>query len=128
MERLSSLRILRDAALALIVASSLATGAALVACSNDSDAPHDQPVDSGQPADTGVDTGTPFDTGTDSGTPTDAISDANDASDASETVPECYTNPKTHYEIINACTDAARVDKKPTGLPFLADGGLPPPP
>lgn len=39
---------------------------------------------------------------------------------------DCYPDPKTHEEIINACTDASRVDKKPV-LPLLtADGGLPP--
>src|SRR5262245_24098153 len=25
---------------------------------------------------------------------------------------DCFMNPKTHYEIINACTDAESVDKK----------------
>lgn len=40
--------------------------------------------------------------------------------------PDCYMNPMTHVEIINACTDAERVDKTPD-LPLLgADGGLPP--
>ena len=39
---------------------------------------------------------------------------------------ECFTNPQTHFEIINACTDAERIDKQPT-LPLLQpDGGLPP--
>lgn len=88
--------------------------ALLMACTNDDDAPHDTPADTGSVV---VDTGSAVD----STTPSDAATDA-------VTVPECYTNPKTHYEIINACTDAARVDKKPTGLPFLSDGGLPPPP
>ena len=40
----------------------------------------------------------------------------------------CFMNPTTHFEIINACTDAARVDKKPPLPLLLADGGLPPPP
>lgn len=40
--------------------------------------------------------------------------------------PDCYENPQTHLEIINACTDAERVDKRPT-LPLLEpDGSLPP--
>lgn len=70
----------------------------------------------------------PLDTGTDT-----ALADAHpgdattDATDATETEPPCFDKPKTHYEIINACTDAARVDKKPTGLPFLPDGALPSP-
>ncbi len=133
----STLPSLRSAALALLVTAALAS-AALLACSNDSDAPHDAPVDSGQPVDTGADSGTPADAGSDTlgsdalssdALSSDALSsDAPDAIDAAETVPECYTNPKTHYEIINACTDAARVDKHPSGLPFLPDGALPPPP
>jgi hypothetical protein len=41
---------------------------------------------------------------------------------------DCFTNPQTHYEIINACTNAVKIDKSPT-LPLLyADGGLPPVP
>ncbi len=39
---------------------------------------------------------------------------------------DCFTNPKTHFEIINACTSAEKVDKE-SNLPLLlADGGLPP--
>ena len=38
----------------------------------------------------------------------------------------CFTNPTTHLEIINACTNAQYVDKHPN-LPLqLPDGGLPP--
>jgi hypothetical protein len=41
---------------------------------------------------------------------------------------DCFMNPQTHYEIINACTNAVKIDKSPT-LPLLyADGGLPPTP
>jgi hypothetical protein len=39
---------------------------------------------------------------------------------------DCFTNPKTHYEIINACTDAVRVKKAPNLRGLAADGGLPP--
>ena len=40
----------------------------------------------------------------------------------------CFTNPTTHYEIINACTNAQFVDKHPN-LPLqYPDGGLPPMP
>lgn len=40
--------------------------------------------------------------------------------------PACYTDPKTHVEIINACTDAEMVDKV-VNLPLLQpDGSLPP--
>jgi hypothetical protein len=39
---------------------------------------------------------------------------------------DCYLNPTTHFEIINACTDAVKLTKNPT-LPLLyPDGGLPP--
>jgi hypothetical protein len=38
----------------------------------------------------------------------------------------CFTNPQTHYELINACTNAEKVYKP--GRPPLqnADGSLPP--
>jgi hypothetical protein len=40
--------------------------------------------------------------------------------------PDCFDNPTTHYEIINACTDAEALEKNPV-LPLLnADGSLPP--
>ncbi len=39
---------------------------------------------------------------------------------------DCVVNPTTHLEIINACTDASRFDKKPNLPLLLADGGLPP--
>jgi hypothetical protein len=40
--------------------------------------------------------------------------------------PDCFTNPMTHVEIINACTTAQEVDLMPV-LPLLdMDGGLPP--
>ena len=39
---------------------------------------------------------------------------------------DCFTNPQSHEEIINACTDAVKIAKNPT-LPLLyPDGGLPP--
>jgi hypothetical protein len=39
---------------------------------------------------------------------------------------DCYPNPMTHVEIINACTDAQKIDAMPV-LPLLEpDGGLPP--
>ncbi len=41
---------------------------------------------------------------------------------------DCFMNPKTHFEIINACTDAVKITKNPT-LPLqYPDGGLPPTP
>ena len=40
--------------------------------------------------------------------------------------PDCFTNPKTHVEIINACTTAERIDKNPN-LPLLGPRGELPP-
>jgi hypothetical protein len=97
-----------------VLVAVLGLSACLSGCT-ENDAPHDTPASTG-PFDTGVDTGAPV-------VVPDATSDSSDA-----VPPECFTNPKTHFEIINACTDAARIDKHPTGLPFLPDGGLPPPP
>ena len=52
--------------------------------------------------------------------PKDAGMDATPTPDAS-----CFENPTTHVEIINACTTAQKVIKKPA-LPLLnADGSLP---
>ncbi|TKD11940.1 hypothetical protein [Polyangium fumosum] len=40
--------------------------------------------------------------------------------------PECFSEPTSHVEIINACTEAEKVDKV-VNLPLLnADGSLPP--
>ena len=95
-------------AIAALACSALAASFVVVACDNSSGTPHDNPpVDSGTG---GHDTGTGGNDGGNDGSPT----------------PDCFTNPKTHFEIINACTDAAKVDKKPT-LPLLQpDGSLPP--
>jgi predicted small secreted protein len=39
---------------------------------------------------------------------------------------QCFMHPKTHVEIINACTTAQGIDKQPV-LPLLkSDGTLPP--
>jgi hypothetical protein len=39
---------------------------------------------------------------------------------------DCFMNPTTHVEIINACTDSTKINKNPN-LPLrLPDGGLPP--
>ncbi len=39
---------------------------------------------------------------------------------------DCFDNPKTHFEIINACTTATKIPKNPTLSKLLPDGGLPP--
>lgn len=40
--------------------------------------------------------------------------------------PDCFENPTTHVEIINACTDATSVAKVPITPLLNADGSLPP--
>ena len=40
---------------------------------------------------------------------------------------DCYENPTTHLEIINACTDAESADKDPD-LPLLNEDGTVPDP
>jgi hypothetical protein len=37
----------------------------------------------------------------------------------------CFTNPQTHYEIINACTTDQAVDKTPVTPLRKPDGSLP---
>lgn len=57
-----------------------------------------------------------------------SASDAGGAGDASSatSASDCFPAPKTYLELINACTDAEKVDKQPV-LPLLGqDGGLPP--
>jgi hypothetical protein len=39
---------------------------------------------------------------------------------------DCFQNPMTHFEIINACTNAVKITKNPTLPKLLPDGGLPP--
>ncbi len=67
------------------------------------------------------------------GTSNKANSDARPTADAAP-IPDagvgpdaaCFTNPQSHYEIINACTNAQSVDKTATLPLTLSDGGLPP--
>jgi hypothetical protein len=40
--------------------------------------------------------------------------------------PDCYEQAKTYVQIINACTDAERVQKDPELPQLLPDGTLPP--
>ena len=100
--------------LLLMGAGALAAGALAVACSND-DTPHEVIV---------VDSGTPGTRDSGGGTTLDAGGDAGGGTDAAE--PECFTNPTNHHQLLNACTDAARVDKTVTLPNLLPDGGLPP--
>jgi hypothetical protein len=100
-------------ALAFLAISSSIVG--YVGCSTD-DAVHEAPplVDGGM-------------TTADGGVITPGM-DGSTTADGSMPVDDCFTNPTTHFEIINACTDAARIDKKPLLPLLLADGGLPLPP
>jgi hypothetical protein len=88
----------------------------LAACADDDDS-----------AATPMDASTPFDGN--APTPLDATAaDASTdvATPAVVTPADCFLNPKTYLEIINACTDAEKVDKRPV-LPLLgSDGKLPP--
>jgi hypothetical protein len=48
------------------------------------------------------------------------------AADAGSSDADCFVDPKTHFEIINACTTATRITKNPILPKLLPDGGLPP--
>jgi len=68
--------------------------------------------------------------GDDGSAPKDAAPD-DAVTDGGSTDADCFTNPQTHDEIINACTTAQKVYKNPTLPLTLPDGGLaplPPPP
>ena len=70
-----------------------------------------------------------WDGGTVDGNPnprTDGSTSPDSSSNPGDGSSDCVTNPKTHEEIINACTDAVRIDKRPNLPLILADGGLPP--
>jgi len=99
---------------ALALASSVAVAALAAGCTGDDNAvPHDT-----------LDASTPKDGGGNDGGNESGGNDGGDAGDGG--TPSCFTNPRTHYEIINACTDAQSFDKNPR-LPLLQpDGSLPP--
>lgn len=56
--------------------------------------------------------------------PDDELDAEVDEKDAGE--PDCYPEPKSYVQIINACTDAERVEKEPELPQLLPDGSLPP--
>lgn len=98
--------------LALLSALTIASSAVSIACDDDTNAVKEPPV--------GADSGpTP---GTDSGPGTDGGGDS--GTDGGPT--DCFVNPKTHAEIINACTTAVKITKNPVLPKLLPDGGLPP--
>jgi hypothetical protein len=39
---------------------------------------------------------------------------------------DCFTSPRTHFEIINACTTATKITKNPALARLAPDRGLPP--
>jgi hypothetical protein len=53
----------------------------------------------------------------DAGVPVDAPLGGPDAS--------CFTNPQTHKEIINACTNAQKIERNVTPPLLNSDGSLP---
>jgi hypothetical protein len=59
-------------------------------------------------------------------TPPPESEDADAAADADEPEPDCVEKPETHLEIINACTDAEKVEKELELPLLLEDGGLRP--
>ncbi|MBS2013958.1 MAG: hypothetical protein JST00_13800 [Deltaproteobacteria bacterium] len=94
------------------LAFALAASIFYLACDEGSSAVKEPPV--------GSDAGSTTDSGP--GTGTDAGADANVEGGPSD----CFVNPKTHLEIINACTNAVKIAKNPVLPKLLPDGGLPP--
>jgi hypothetical protein len=92
---------------------------AMAACSN-SNAPTENNPDSGSSSSSSSSSG--GSSGSSSGSSSSGGTDG-----GQDSGPNCFSGtPTTYLEIINACTDAAFVDKHPT-LPLLQpDGGLPP--
>ena len=82
----------------------------LVACGDDDADPPDAAVADRGKRDAAAD---------DAGPAADGGADGGEAAD-------CVKDPKTHVEIINACTDAEPVDKDPVLPLLLDDGSLPP--
>ncbi len=64
----------------------------------------------------------------DSGGGHDAGGSATDGAAGNDGAPsdDCVKNPTTYEDILNACTDAAKIDKHPVLPNLLPDGGLPP--
>ena len=95
---------------AFILALTAVTSVAVfqVACGDD-DSAVKETLDSGNPV-----------------TPTDSSLTDTNQGDATLTDAGCFLNPTTHFQIINACTDATRIDKNPVLAKLLPDGGLPP--
>lgn len=110
----------------------LATGAVFQACDN-GNLPSDTTGTTGKTSTTGTGAqggtgGTTTGTGGATTTGTGGAGGTGGATTSTGTggSPDCVMDPKTHVEIINACTDAEKIDKQPK-LPLLnPDGSLPP--
>jgi hypothetical protein len=103
---------MKNSVLATLSASVLAIGALLVysACSSD-DTVNEATADAGSSSSGGT-SGTTVNP--DGGTLPDGAP------------ADCVQNPQTYLDILNACTDATRIQKNPTLDKLLSDGGLPP--
>lgn len=101
---------LRHHTLPVLAAMCVASSILSIAC-DESNAVKEPPIgaDSGAAPTDGGSADAAADTGSGEGGPTD-----------------CVQNPKTHLEILNACTDAVKITKNPTLAKLLPDGGLPP--
>lgn len=100
---------------ALLAASSLLAALAIGACGGDSLPSDTQSTATSTSGETTMTTGP----GTSSG-------GAGGSGGGGGGAPDCFTNPMTHVEIINACTTADEVDKTPN-LPLLGPNGELPP-
>jgi hypothetical protein len=122
------MRIRRLQGPALLVLASLAFSAALTGGACSDSVPSDQ---GGTSSSSSGETGTTSSTTTSSSGGTGGMGTGGTGTGGMGTggtggAPDCYMNPMTYLEIINACTNADKVDVSPV-LPLLEpDGGLPP--
>jgi hypothetical protein len=96
------------------------SGIGIVACDDSSNAVKEAPITPG------IDSAVPPNPGMDSGGPQPGM-DGSIPPLPDGAPGDCFMNPMTHFEIINACTDSVKITKNPTLPLLLADGGLPPP-
>jgi hypothetical protein len=110
---------------AFLAASSLAAALAIGACGGDS-LPSDTQSTASSSGDTSTTTTGPGSTSGGGMSGTGGTGGTGGAGGAGGGAPDCFTNPMTHVEIINACTTADKVDKTPN-LPLLGPNGELPP-
>ncbi len=92
-------------------------GIGIVACDDSGNAVKETPITPGAEAG-------PITPGVDSGGTQPGVDGGGTLPDGAPT--DCFMNPHTHLEIINACTDAVKITKNPVLPLLLSDGGLPP--